>query len=325
MSDIQEVTNIPSILLPQSFKGHTEGKRFATYLPKLEIPVFTRESLDWQSFWDCFEAAIHANPSLRAVQKLSYLRAQLRGEAARTITRLPLTNLNYGHSVSLLKNRYGQPQRIVNAHIQALLDLPRPINKLTSLQLFHDIVASHVCCLQSLGKSPQSLETLLVPMILAKLPEETKKNMARDHATATRTIEELQAAILKELRIFKVGQQPSTLTNQPAIPTAAFYTGENKKIGHRDTISKLSCAYCKGTHSAVNCDVTKDVPSRLEVIKKKHICFNCLAHHRVSQCTSRNRCRTCSGKHHTSICNELNKAPGYTEQSTNKKSTDQTN
>ena len=303
----------------------TDGKQFTTRLPKLEIPVFTGEPLDWQPFWDCFEAAIHANPSLSAVQKLSYLRAQLRGEAARTIAGLPLTNTNYGHSISLLKYRYGQSQRIINAHVQALLDLPKPVNKLTSLRLFHDTVASHVCCLQSLGKSPKSLETLLAPMILTKLPEETKKNMARDHTTTTWTIEELQAAIMKELRIFEVGQQTSTLTNQPAIPTAAFYTGTNKKTGHRDTNSKPSCAYCKGTHSAINCDVSKDVPSHVEVNKKKHLCFNCLAHHRVSRCTSKNRCHTCSGKHHTSICNEPNKAPENTEHSTNKKSTDQTN
>ena len=161
----QETTDDLSLLPPQSFRGHTEGKQFATHLPKLEIPVFTGEPLDWQPFWDCFEAAIHVNPSLSAVQKLSYLRAQLRGEAARTIAGLPLTNMNYGHSISLLKDRYGQSQRIINAHVQALLDLPKPVNKLTSLQLFHDTVASHVRCLQSLGKSPNSLETLLVPMI----------------------------------------------------------------------------------------------------------------------------------------------------------------
>jgi len=312
---IQETTDDLPPLPPQHSRGNTEGKQFAARLPKLEIPVFTGEPLDWQPFWDCFEAAIHVNSSLNAVQKLSYLRAQLRGEAARTIAGLPLTNLNYNHSVTLLRDRYGQSQRIINAHVQALLDLPRPENRLTSLQFFHDTITSHVRCLQSLGKSPKSLETLLVPMILAKLPEETKKNMARDHPSSTWTIEELQAAILKELKIFEVGQQTSTLINQQSTPTASFYMGANKRKGqtHRDTNNKLSCAYCKGTHSAINCDVNKDVLSRLEVMKKKHLCYNCLAHHRVAQCTSKNRCCTCSGKHHTSICNEHKKATGNTD------------
>ena len=137
--------------------------------------------------------------------------------------------------------------------------------------------------------------------------------MARNHATTTWTLEKLQAAIKKELRVFEVGQQASVLMNQPAIPTAAFYAGTNKKTGHRDTNGKLSCAYC---NSAINCDVSKNVLSCKEVIKKKHLCFNCLAHHCVLQCTSKNHYCTCSGKQHTSICTELTKAVGNTEHPT---------
>ena len=86
----------------ETFRGHS-----TTRLPKLDIPTFTGQPLEWQPFWDCFAAAIDSNPSLTGVQKLSYLRAQLRGEATRAITGFPLTNLNYQHSVSILKDRYG--------------------------------------------------------------------------------------------------------------------------------------------------------------------------------------------------------------------------
>jgi len=41
----------------------------------------------------------------------------------------------------------------------------------------------------------------------------------------------------------------------------------------------------------------------VEIVKHKHLCFNCLWDaHRVSLCTSRNRCRNCQRKHHTAIC-----------------------
>ena len=70
---------------------------------------------------------------LTGVQKLSYLRAQLRGEASRVITVLPLTNSNYRHSIELLTERYGQVQCIISAQIQTLLGLPKPSNKLASL------------------------------------------------------------------------------------------------------------------------------------------------------------------------------------------------
>ena len=80
------------------------GSQFAARLPKLDVPVSSRDSLGWQSFLDCFEAAIHLNPCLTGVQELSYLRAQLSDEAARVIAGLPLTNSNYQHSISLLKS-----------------------------------------------------------------------------------------------------------------------------------------------------------------------------------------------------------------------------
>lgn len=180
----------------QESAHQTAGGHSTTRLKKLDIPVFTEALLEWQSFWDCFEAAIDTNPSLTGVQKLSYLRAQLRGEATRAIAGFPLNNLNYHHSVSILRDHFGQPHKVINFHVQALLELPKPTNKLASLRLFYDTIESHVHCLHSLGKSPDSLETLLVPMILAKVPEETKKNMARDHPANKWTVEELQAAIV---------------------------------------------------------------------------------------------------------------------------------
>ena len=59
-------------------------------LPKLELPQFCNNPFTWQSFWDCFKASIHTNDNLTGVQKLSYLRSQLQGEASRVIAGFPL-------------------------------------------------------------------------------------------------------------------------------------------------------------------------------------------------------------------------------------------
>ena len=80
-----------------------------TRLPNLSIPMFSGDILDWQSFWDCFETAVHNISALSGVQKLNYLRAQLQGGALRVITGLPVINDSYKDSVTLLQDRYGQP------------------------------------------------------------------------------------------------------------------------------------------------------------------------------------------------------------------------
>ena len=221
------------------------------------------------------------------------------------ITGLPLTNANYQTSVTLLKDHYAQSQHIISAHIQALLDLPKPSNKLTNLRLFFDTIETHVHCLASLGKSLDLLDTLLAPMILTKLPDDTKRNIARNHTATEWTVSELQAAIRNKIRIFETGQHFPPSSCQPANPTASFNTVLQRRPYSKKEVGKLSCVYCKGNHAAVNCELHKDIPAHIEIIKQQWLCYNCLAHHRVSHCNLKNRCRKCGNKHHdTSICSD---------------------
>ena len=89
----------------------------------------------WQTFWDSFSAAVHTNPNLTGVQKFNYLRAQLKGDAIRVVAGFPLTDVNYQHSIMLLRERFGQPYKLINAHMQALLNLSNVANSLSSLQM----------------------------------------------------------------------------------------------------------------------------------------------------------------------------------------------
>ena len=88
--------------------------------------------------------AIHTNPNLGGIQKFSYLKAQLVGDAARTIAGLPLTDANYPHTIAILEDRYGQHHKIVKAHMQALLEIPSPSNSLNSMRTFYDTVETHI-------------------------------------------------------------------------------------------------------------------------------------------------------------------------------------
>ena len=69
-------------------------------LPKLSLPTFSRDPLSWQTFWDSFQEAVHAdsNPTLSGAQKFNYLKAQLRRDAARAVAGFPLTDCYYKHS-----------------------------------------------------------------------------------------------------------------------------------------------------------------------------------------------------------------------------------
>ena len=69
---------------------HSQSQQFVTSrLPKLTLPSFSGNPLEWLTFWDSFQAAIHLNPNLSGIQKFNYLKVQLQGDAARTIEGFP--------------------------------------------------------------------------------------------------------------------------------------------------------------------------------------------------------------------------------------------
>ena len=213
------------------------------------MPTFSGDPLSWQSFWDSFDAAVNSNSTLSPIQKFNYLKAQLQGDTARAISGLPLTDLNYAQSLTLLKQHFGQPDKLINAHTHALIELPGPTKDLWSLLLFHDITENHIRGLASLGVSKESYSTLLVPIILGKLPAPVWRNLARDHDQTRWTINDLQAAMLKEIRVLECGLYttdfPFSLSTARPHATASFHAAI--KVGRQPTGAakkKTQCVNC---------------------------------------------------------------------------------
>lgn len=162
--------------------------------------------------------------------------------------------------------------------------------------------------------------------MLAKLPTETQRNLARDHGSDKWIIDELQTAVLWAVRILEMGiENPISSQGTLPIPTASFHTNTDKKPPRNPTESqkKSTCVYCKRPHTPISCDAIREHQKQLDIIKCDKLCFNCLGHHKVTQCNSKYRCRKCNRKHHTSICSSTkdtaeNKDPlhGNTEDTT---------
>ena len=76
---------------------------------------------------------------------------------------------------------------------------------------------------------------------------------------------------------------------------ASLHTGTQltQPADSRGIPNKKICVYYKGAHTANRCDKITDHQRRLDVVKKERFCFNCLAHHKVSEHKSRHCCNTC--------------------------------
>ena len=146
-----------------------------------------------------------------------------------------LTNSNYEQAITLLTDRFGQPHKVIDAHMQALLDITSPDTQLESLQKFYDTLETHIRALASLGKAQETYGDLLIPIILGKLPNEIRRNLARDHTSPDWTIDQLQNALQKELRILEAGKfvNPTENKDPKSSITSSFYARVSLAIPQR--------------------------------------------------------------------------------------------
>ena len=87
------------------------------------IKRFSGDPNGWQSFYDSFNSAVHANVSLRDIDKFNFLRRLLEGAALAAISGLSLTESNYKNAIEILTERFGNKQLIISLPLEVLLQL----------------------------------------------------------------------------------------------------------------------------------------------------------------------------------------------------------
>ena len=135
---------------------------------------------------------------LTPIKRFSYLQASLRGSAVATINGLSLSSANYEAAVALLKKRYGDPQKLINPHMDALVNLPIVENSrdLKAVRHLDDEVEANVRELSGLGRKAEEYGGLLLPLMFHKIPEEIRLSISNKVSKENWNLE----AVLKELK-----------------------------------------------------------------------------------------------------------------------------
>lgn len=101
-------------------------------LPKLDLPVFNGDPINWTVFWDLFKTSVHDQP-IAKVQKIAYLKnAKLSGPAAAAVAGLSITDDNYDIAINALKDRFGKDSVVKGALFPncAVCTLQRQLSKI---------------------------------------------------------------------------------------------------------------------------------------------------------------------------------------------------
>ena len=97
-------------------------KAISATLPKIDIVSYSGDRLRWNEFWESFECTEHKkNTDLSNIEKISYLRSKLSGEATRAVSGLTLANDNYDIAMTVLKERFGNHQEVIDLHYNEMI------------------------------------------------------------------------------------------------------------------------------------------------------------------------------------------------------------
>ena len=297
----------------------SQSREIKVKLPKLEIKKFSGKVQDWSEFWDSFKSAIDNDPDLANIDKFKYLRSFLEELPRRVIAGLSLTEANYSSAVEILKERYAKPTVIKRAHINELVNMQPVFNERSQVRLknFYDDVETHFRGLKALDVDQDTYSSIVVPVLMDKLPESIRLNMIRfgegDHLEWD--LEEMLEALKKEIdireshmSIFKVQNNPSHL-QKPGTSSRTFSEQQKERIATASALfvkdGTERCVFCSsGEHKTDQCSYVVRPEERKKVLMKFARCFICLNKgHKSFNCQKRVKCRFCQGKHHYLICN----------------------
>jgi len=289
--------------IPPSGQVHNQGEAVSSFslshLPPIEIPPFSGNYEEWESFRDRFTSLFIQNKDLSAFARMHFLASSLTGRALESIKNIPITADNFDIAWKTLVSRYENKRRLIKVHVSALYNLPN-VNRESALELneLRDEANRAIASLKNLDRSADDiLSDILVYSVSQKLDNATRKawKLKGGDDPKIPTYEDLDRFLASRARALEelAPHDATKLTRQQKITSATASKAAN-----------LSCPICKSAHFINKCPkfVEKSPSQRLEIVKQSSRCINCLStKHTIQSCPSKYSCRTCKKKHHSML------------------------
>ncbi|XP_055590823.1 uncharacterized protein LOC129742906 [Uranotaenia lowii] len=271
-------------------------------LPDIKLPGFDRKLRDWIPFRDMFFSLIHNNERLSDIDKFTYLRSAISGEALQEISSIELSSDNYQVACNMLEKRYENKKLIVKAYLDALFGI-EPLKK-ESGEALNRLVSDFDRNIQMLGKMGEDTEkwsTMLAYMVCARLDSVTLRQWESHHNS--KDVPTYQK-VMDFLRDQALVLQSIAPTRSEDIESRRYRT-----TVHTTSRIQNNCVFCGNSfHPASTCSKFRamSVPQRFEVVKMKRLCINCLGSGHFADRCSKGPCRECNRKHHSMLHKSFN-------------------
>ncbi|GFQ95405.1 integrase catalytic domain-containing protein [Trichonephila clavata] len=222
----------------------------------------------------------YASPQNVTIDKHVFLRGYLDAEAKRLVDGISITADTYTMTKEILKSKYGNKDKIIQAHLDYLENLT-PIKDLSPSALNELYIDCNriLQALDALGEKTQSYGRIWATKILRDFPHEICRNWlvyAKRENLAESDITKLMKFLTEETNFRK-----------------------DKKISP-------FCPFCETSgHWPQQCNSVTDIDARIQKLKSTNRCFLCTNRGHVQKnCFRKEKycCSKCRKKHHVSIC-----------------------
>uniref|UniRef100_A0A146LXE2 Pro-Pol polyprotein n=1 Tax=Lygus hesperus TaxID=30085 RepID=A0A146LXE2_LYGHE len=204
-------------------------------LPKLELPIFNGNVLEWHEYWSQFEASIDGRTDLRDVDKLTYLQRTVEGKAKELIAGLATTNETYKIAVDALMDEYGEEGILIDAHYLALFGIQAADSgKGDNKRVLTDI-DRHLRVLNAMGENTGHNNALRA-MIINKFSTDVRRNLRMKLTPTKASVQQIIDAlkiIIKaldndQMESFKSTDANATKTKNTTFTTEMLYSHNDK-------------------------------------------------------------------------------------------------
>ncbi|GFU64694.1 DUF1758 domain-containing protein [Trichonephila clavipes] len=300
--DLEEKSQVEEV------NSSIHGKSSVVNLPKLEVLHGNYEN--WISFKELFKSSILDNKSIRDLEKLQYLLASVRGDAAKLIRGFAITVDNLKNCWDILCSRYENKRQLALSQINKLFSIK--ISRANTSKLLLEII--DVCNevipnLKTLDLETNSLtEFIKINFLISKMDacisqrwELSLENNKIPPLEEFRVFIEREARGLNELKfvkpdIKKDNVKPLNSFNKSNVNTTAVKCNQIKSGVKPDVVKGSNCILCCQSHALFKCPTFNSI----NVYKNNNLCTNCLrSNHRLDTCRIGFSCKNCSERHHT--------------------------
>ena len=288
-----------------------ETPSFRAPLPKLQLPNFSGNPLEWETFKEMFLALVHNVAKMPPILKLQYLVGALSGEAATKIKNVQISAKNYDGVWQSLIKKYDNKRLLISAHMSNIISCPAASKRsVDELGRIMDVMEESTRGLTNLDCKEEVWNHWVIYHTVHKMDRETRTEWKlslgdEEDFPKYKTVSTFVEKRIRALASAQSDDQSPKLTpntgNKPKSGKAAAHvaTGGGNQLRANST---KGCSLCNGNHFISGCQRFKSMNNiqRLESATRLKLCTNCLKRNHVSaDCRAPGRCFLCSDKHHT--------------------------